>query len=112
MSKDTAVGNSPIVYILRCADGSYYVRVTRDVAERVTAHNDGRGAAYTYKRRPVELVCWEPQPSEAEAVARERQLKGWSRAKKEALIDGNARRLRALSRSREHLAKGRSPASQ
>jgi len=88
------------VYILRCADDSFYVGLAQDLDGRVSAHNDGRGAAYTFKRRPVHLVYSEVFHSEDEAVGRERQLKRWSPAKKEALIAGDLEGLKQLSRRR------------
>ena len=87
------------VYILRCADGSYYVGHTDDVRSRITTHNDGRGAAWTARRRPVKLVYCEPCADEKQAVVRERQIKGWSGAKKKALVAGDLAALRRLSRS-------------
>jgi len=92
--------NAFYVYIVQCADGSYYVGFAQDVAERVRTHNEGGGAAYTFRRRPIRLVYAEKHPSKAAAVARERQIKVWSSAKKEALIAGDARRLKRLSKSR------------
>ncbi len=80
------------VYILRCADGSFYVGSSEDPKSRVKAHNDGHGAAYTYKHRPVSLVYSEPSMSEIEAINRERQLKRWSHAKKQALVEGDIER--------------------
>ncbi len=74
------------VYILRCSDGSYYVGSTRDVELRVIAHNNGRAAKYTAVRRPVQLVYFEKYEFVESARARERQIKGWTRSKKEALI--------------------------
>lgn len=88
------------VYILRCADDSFYVGSAQDLDARVKAHNDGRGAAYTFKHRPVSLVYSEALPSEDEAVRRERQLKHWTRAKKKALIAGDLERLKRLSKRR------------
>ncbi len=88
------------VYILRCADGSFYVGSARDLDERVKAHNDGRGAAYTFKHRPVRLVYSKGYGSEPEALARERQLKRWTREKKEALIAVDIDRLKHLSKRR------------
>ena len=88
------------VYILRCRDGSYYVGHTEDVPARVQRHQDGTGVAWTAARRPVSLVFEEEHPSEAAAVARERQIKRWSRQKKEALISGRLTVLKTLSRSR------------
>lgn len=86
-------------YMLRCADGSYYVGHTDDVDARLIAHSRGRVSAYTAKRRPLELVWSEPFDGREDAFIRERQLKDWSRAKKEALIAGDLERLRWLSRS-------------
>jgi len=88
------------VYILRCADDSFYVGSAQNVDARVKAHNDGRGAAYTFKHRPVSLVYSEDFRSEDEALTRERQLKHWSREKKEALIARNLNRLKHLSKRR------------
>jgi putative endonuclease len=91
------------VYILRCADGALYVGSAQDLDERVKALNDGRGAAHTFKRRPVRLVHSETFDSHDRALARERQLKHWSHGKKQALIDGNLERLKQLSRRRSEL---------
>jgi putative endonuclease len=88
------------VYIPRCADGSFYVGSAQNLAARLKAHNDGHGAAYTFKRRPVHLVYSETFRSETEAVTRERQLKRWSLGKKEALIAGDLERLKQLSKRR------------
>lgn len=74
--------------MLRCSDGSYYVGVASDVAHRVLQHNAGQAVAYTKERRPVELVYTEECDSYLSARRRERQLKGWSREKKERLIRG------------------------
>lgn len=89
------------VYILRCADGSYYVGSARGPLERrVAEHNAGRFAGYTARRRPVELVFSERFHQVSDAEAAERRLKGWSRAKKEALIAGDWAQLQALTRRR------------
>jgi putative endonuclease len=88
------------LYILRCVDGTLYVGSTRDLDERLKAHNDGRGAAHTFKHRPVQLVYSEAFESETAAVSRERQLKRWSHEKKTALIAGNLERLKRLSKRR------------
>ncbi|WP_108396607.1 GIY-YIG nuclease family protein [Devosia submarina] len=91
------------IYILRCSDGSYYTGLTRMEAEqRLWQHNEGIVDSYTYSRRPVELVFTETTDSSSAAVARERQIKGWSREKKEALIAGDWERLAALSKNRQH----------
>jgi predicted GIY-YIG superfamily endonuclease len=86
------------VYILCCSDNSYYVGHTEDVPGRLQRHQDGGGAAWTAARCPVSLVFEEQHPSEAAAVTRERQIKRWSRAKKEALISGELADLKTLSR--------------
>jgi predicted GIY-YIG superfamily endonuclease len=87
------------MYILRCADGSYYIGHSGEVEVRVADHQRGGISAYTRKRRPVTLVYAEEFATRDEAFARERQVKGWSRAKKEALIAGNWERLQRLARN-------------
>ncbi|MDO8614827.1 MAG: GIY-YIG nuclease family protein [Dehalococcoidia bacterium] len=86
------------LYILRCADASYYIGHTDDLEKRIAEHNWGKVSPYTRKRRPLHLVFADEFPTRLEALERERQLKGWSRAKKEALIKGNWTRLRELAR--------------
>ncbi len=87
------------VYILRCADGSYYVGSTKQAVEaRVWEHNNLPVDGYTARRRPVELVFTESYERITDAIARERQIKGWSRRKKEALIALDYEGLPALSR--------------
>jgi hydrogenase expression/formation protein HypE len=81
------------VYMLRCADASYYVGHTDELEGRVSAHERGEIPGYTHSRRPVRLVFANEFATREEALARERQIKGWSRAKKEALIRGNWGRL-------------------
>ena len=88
------------VYILRCRNTSLYVGYTQDVEARVRAHNMGLGAAHTFKHGPVELIYSEAHPTRLAAIRRERQLKRWTRRKKEALIQGDLARLRALSKRR------------
>ena len=70
------------------------------LSARLRAHNEGHGAAYTFKRRPVALVYTERLPSCLAAIHRERQLKRWTRKKKEALISGDLAALRILSKRR------------
>ncbi len=90
------------VYILRCRDGRYYVGSTRDELEqRVNDHNAGRYGGFTKCRRPVELVFSQEFDRITDAISAERQIKGWSRAKKEALMRGDIAELVRLSRSRE-----------
>ncbi|WDI30804.1 GIY-YIG nuclease family protein [Hyphococcus flavus] len=88
------------VYMLQCADGSYYVGSHRgdDVDTRIQQHNEGINThSYTFRRRPVELVWSDCFYRFDELVACERQIKGWSRAKKEALIRGDRAALKELS---------------
>ena len=88
------------VYILRCADASYYVGHTDNLDLRFAQHQAGDLGGYTKSRRPVELVYSESFVTRDDAFAAERQLKGWSRQKKEALIAGDWGRLRLLAQRR------------
>lgn len=88
------------VYILLCADGSYYTGVTNDIDRRFIEHVDGINEdCYTFTRRPLKLVFAEPFPDINQAIAFEKQVKGWRRAKKEALIQNNWEALPALSKT-------------
>jgi putative endonuclease len=90
------------LYILLCADGSYYVGTTRtDLETRVAQHQAGHFNGYTATRRPVRLAYSEYFEQITDAIAAERKVKGWSRAKKEALINQDFDRLRTLSRRRK-----------
>jgi putative endonuclease len=87
------------VYILRCSDGSYYCGTARQGLEmRVAEHNSGAYGGYTATRRPVTLVFSDWFERITDAIAVERQVKGWSRAKKEALMRGDFDALRVLSK--------------
>ncbi len=86
------------VYILRYNNSNLYVGSTHNLQSRLKAHNDGRGAAYTFKHRPVRLVYSETFQSETDALNGERQVKRWSHGKKQALILGNRERLKHLSK--------------
>jgi putative endonuclease len=98
------------VSLVRCADGRYYLGSTRTALERrIAEHNSGAFGGWTASRRPVELAFQQAFPSALEAIAAERQLKGWSRAKKEALMRGDFEALRALARSRTERAPGVPP---
>ena len=97
-------------YLLRCSDGSYYAGHTDNLDARIAQHRTGAVAGYTEKRRPVELVWSERFPGRDQAFSAERQIKGWTRAKKEALIRGDWAALRALS-SRAVLRDAASPGS-
>src|SRR5215207_1057637 len=90
------------VYILRCADDSYYVgsATGEDLTKRIAEHQTGAYPGYTSTRRPVRLIWSEHFDRITDAIAVERQLKGWSRAKKEALIRGNWEQLKLLSKRR------------
>ncbi|MGE0213952.1 MAG: GIY-YIG nuclease family protein [Parvibaculaceae bacterium] len=99
------------VYLLRCCDESYYVGLTRnDTPERrLSQHQEGADPkAFTYSRRPVSLPWSQYFTRLTDAIAAERQLKGWSRAKKGALIRGDFDALALLSKRpsarRRHLA--------
>ena len=87
----------PYAYMLRCADGTYYVGSTWDLELRVNQHNGDEGAAYTRRRRPVVLVWSAEFQRIDEAFAWEKQVQGWSRAKREALIRGDESMLRLLA---------------
>ena len=90
------------VYILRCADGSYYTGLTKKpVDARLWEHNNRLVDGYTSSRTPVELVFAEPFASIVDAIAVEQRIKRWSRAKKEALIARDYERLKSLARSRQ-----------
>jgi predicted GIY-YIG superfamily endonuclease len=88
-------------YMLRCSDGSYYVGHTDDIDVRIPTHNSGIIGGYTSKRRPVVLVWSDQFRTRDEAFAAERKLKGWSRAKKEALIRGDWGEISFLARNRQ-----------
>ncbi len=89
------------VYMLRCRDGKYYTGSTRGSLEkRVDEHGAGTYGGYTKSRRPVELVYFQAFERASDAVAAERQLKGWRRVKKEALIRGDYDALVRLAKNR------------
>ena len=85
------------VYMLRCSDGSHYVGHTNDLEQRLTTHERGAIEGYTLSRLPVELVFRDQFSTRLEAFHRERQIKGWSGARKEALIKGDWDGLLELS---------------
>ena len=99
-----------VVYILECSDGSYYTGSAADLSKRLWEHETGAlSSAYTYSRRPVKLV-WTSEEVErySDALRFERQIKRWSRAKKEALIRGNYEAVHEVvksERNREKKAK-------
>lgn len=85
-------------YLLRCRDGSYYIGHTDALEQRIAQHQSGDIPGYTQNRRPVELLWSQDFGSRDEAIAAELRIKGWSRAKKEALIAGDWNLLSQLSR--------------
>jgi putative endonuclease len=89
------------VYILECADKSFYTGVTNNAEKRLVEHNTGIDRnSYTYIRRPVKLVFCETFADALQAIHFEKQIKGWSRKKKEALIAGKLHLLPELSKSK------------
>ncbi|HEV7345189.1 MAG TPA: GIY-YIG nuclease family protein [Devosia sp.] len=90
------------VYIPECADGSYYTGLTRrPIEQRVWEHNAGVVEGYTHSRRPVVLRFAEATESAIAATSRERQIKGWARRKKKALIAGEYEALPGLAQNRQ-----------
>lgn len=87
----------PYMYMLECADGSYYTGSTWSLEKRVEQHQRGIGANHTAKRLPVKLVYYEEFARIADAYEREKQVQGWSRKKKQALIAGNTNQLHRLA---------------
>jgi len=87
------------VYLLRCSDGSYYAGHTDNLEARLWQHQQGICCDWTSRRRPVQLVWCESVPTRYDALEFERRIKGWTRAKKEALIAGDWDQMNWLSRS-------------
>ncbi len=87
------------VYILRCADGSYYTGHTDNLQNRIDQHQAGECEGYTASRRPVELAWAQECVTREEALSAERQIKGWSRKKKEAMMRGDWREVSRLGRN-------------
>lgn len=85
------------MYILECSDGSYYTGSTNDIDRRLNEHQHGKGANYTAKRLPVKLLYYEEFQNISDAFYREKQVQGWSRAKKKALMCGDNKTLHDLS---------------
>ena len=89
----------PYMYILECTDGTYYTGSTVNLEKRLFEHQNCLGANYTKKRLPVQLVYYEEYSKIDDAFYREKQVQGWSHAKKKALIEGNNHELPVLSRN-------------
>jgi len=88
------------VYILRCSDGSYYTGHTDNLEMRIVQHVAGEfSGCYTFTRRPLDCVFSQAFSTREEALASERQIKGWSRKKKEAMIQGDWAEVSRLARS-------------
>jgi len=95
------------IYILRCSDGSYYTGVTNDVERRLYEHQEGLiEGCYTHHRRPLKLMYVDEFRDIVEAITREKQIKGWTRQKKEALIAGDFGRLVEMSKSHPSTGSG------
>jgi putative endonuclease len=90
------------VYMLRCADKSYYVGIATgdDLWKRIAEHETGAYLGYTSTRRPVRLVWSEHFDRITDAIGTERRIKGWSRAKKEALIEGDWAAIKSHAKRR------------
>ena len=87
------------VYIIECSDHSFYTGVTNDIERRMYEHNEASTHGYTLSRRPVELVWVSHELPIQDAIALEKQIKGWRRAKKIALINGDFGHLPELSQA-------------
>ena len=94
------------VYILLCADGSYYTGCTTNLQQRIAEHFEGKYGGYTSTRLPVKLLWAEEFVDVRDAIVLERQIKGWTRKKKEALMQGNFKLLHELSQSTRTKMKG------
>jgi len=89
------------VYILKCADKTYYTGITSDLEARMESHTTGKHTeSYTYSRRPVSLVYYCEYTNPEHAISSEKQIKKWSRAKKEALIKGEYNLLPNLAKKK------------
>ncbi len=86
------------MYILECSNGQYYTGSTKDIDARLAQHQSGEGVNFTKKHLPVKLVYYEEFPRIDEAFYREKQVQGWSRKKKEGLINGETNLLHELSK--------------
>ena len=101
---NTDIKNKFYMYIVKCQDDTFYIGHTHDINQRIQTHRSGNGSKHTSERRVDELVYYESYDSKKEAIKREKQLKGWSRLKKEALINKDFNRLKKLSISRQSVS--------
>ena len=97
------------IYILECSNGQYYTGSTKDLERRIVEHQAGEGANFTKKHLPVKLVYYEKFQRIDEAFYREKQAQGWSRKKKEALIQNQAEKLHDLSECKNETHFGSKP---
>lgn len=98
------------MYILECCDGSYYTGSTKCLDLRLAQHQNGEGANFTKKRLPVKLIYYEEFDRVDKAFYREKQIQGWSRKKKEALMRGRFDELTILSLSKQSMKVLENPA--
>lgn len=94
------------LYILECRDGTLYIGHTDNLDERMSQHDSGMADSYTSTRRPLRLIHAQEFESRYEALAMERKLKGWSRAKKLGYITGDWNAIRVLARGKHRQARG------
>ena len=93
-------GHNYYMYIVQCSDGTYSTGVTNDLERRLWEHPEGYSKnCHTYTRRPVELKYSEHYHTISNAIAREKQLKGWSGKKKEALVIEDLNKIKELAKS-------------
>ncbi len=86
------------VYIVKCSNSSYYIGITNSIERRIYKHNNSsEQSTYTFDKRPVELVFYEAFKDVNQAIAFEKQVKGWTRKKKEALIENNWDKIKELA---------------
>ena len=86
-----------LTYMLKCSDNSYYVGQTDNLERRISGHDSPETSYYTTSRRPVTLVWSQEFATREEAISAERQIKGWSRKKKEALVRGDWKEIERLA---------------
>ncbi|MCB0456821.1 MAG: GIY-YIG nuclease family protein [Flavobacteriaceae bacterium] len=89
------------VYILTCSDNTYYTGITSNLSKRIAEHHSGKHKdSYTFTRRPIELVFFAEFTEPTKAIETEKQIKKWSRSKKEALIHGDFENLPNLAKKK------------
>ena len=104
------LGHNYYVYIVECHDGSYYTGITNNLERRLWEHNTGYNkTCYTYERRHVELKYYEHFNNVKSAIAWEKQIKGWSRKKKQALFEENWDKIKELAKSKTNKSNDTKP---